>query len=458
MIQKIKFFKKLSKMKINANILIVDDIEANLISLEYLLREYFDNINVIQAQSGAKALQIVLKEEIDLIILDIQMPEMDGFEVAKLLKSNKKTKDIPIIFLTAAFKEDEFQKRGFEVGAVDYLTKPIDNNQLVNKLKLYIEIFKKTKELQNANIVLKNALKENLRQKRILQTILDAEHSFVLVDDLENIFMLNKMLLDFFNVSSEKEFRKRYGCLLDQLIQLEDALRVEEIKKLSSRKERFEKLYELIENCDESKRVVKLESPKTGIKTFFINLAKKDEFYILNLTDITKMEKLHQETMKKAFYDNLTGVYNRNKLQELGRKAIEEALKQKKPLTCLMFDIDHFKRVNDTYGHLVGDEVLKKFASLIASKVHQNDILSRWGGEEFVLLLPNTNLQNAINIAENIRDTIASSEFEKVKKITTSIGVTQLKEGDTPKTLIERCDEALYLAKKNGRNRVEVKQ
>ncbi len=139
----------------NLNILIVDDTQANLISLEYLLNDYFDNINIIKASNGEEALKSAFSLSIDLIILDIQMPVMDGFETAKFLKKNKKTKDIPIIFLTAAFKEEEFTKKGFEVGAVDYLTKPINNNQLLNKLRLYIELFKKNKELlENQKILM----------------------------------------------------------------------------------------------------------------------------------------------------------------------------------------------------------------------------------------------------------------------------------------------------------------
>jgi len=139
----------------NLNILIVDDTQANLISLEYLLNDYFNNINIIKASNGEEALKSAFSTNIDLIILDIQMPVMDGFETATFLKKNKKTKDIPIIFLTAAFKEEEFTKKGFEVGAVDYLTKPINNNQLINKLRLYIELFKKNKELlENQKILM----------------------------------------------------------------------------------------------------------------------------------------------------------------------------------------------------------------------------------------------------------------------------------------------------------------
>jgi two-component system, sensor histidine kinase and response regulator len=124
------------------NILIVDDVKANLVSLEALLESIDESYNIIQASSGAQALELTLNEKIDLIILDIQMPEMDGFEVAQLLKLNKKTADIPVVFLTAAFKSDEWIHKGFELGAVDYLTKPIDENQFINRISLYTKLIK----------------------------------------------------------------------------------------------------------------------------------------------------------------------------------------------------------------------------------------------------------------------------------------------------------------------------
>ncbi len=128
------------------NILIVDDVNANLISLEALLETIDDSYNIIKANSGSEALEHALSHRIDLMILDIQMPDMDGFEVAEFLKSNKKTKDIPIIFLTAAFKSDEWVKKGFKLGAVDYLTKPIDENQFINRILLYTKLINTIEE------------------------------------------------------------------------------------------------------------------------------------------------------------------------------------------------------------------------------------------------------------------------------------------------------------------------
>ena len=136
------------------NILIVDDVEANLISLEALLETIDENYNIIKANSGTKALEITLNEKIDLIILDIQMPDMDGFEVAQLLKSNKITTDIPIIFLTAAFKSEEWVHKGFELGAIDYLTKPIDENQFINRISLYTKLIKTIEDIRQKDKVL----------------------------------------------------------------------------------------------------------------------------------------------------------------------------------------------------------------------------------------------------------------------------------------------------------------
>ena len=128
-------------------ILIVDDNENNLYTLNALIGKYMD-VDVLQASSGSEAIEIALRDpRIDLIVLDVQMPEMDGFQTASMLKVRQKTRDIPIIFLTAAYKTDEFQKKGYEVGAADYLLKPIDDNQLINKISTYFRLIEKERDL-----------------------------------------------------------------------------------------------------------------------------------------------------------------------------------------------------------------------------------------------------------------------------------------------------------------------
>ncbi|WP_257196828.1 response regulator [Acetivibrio clariflavus] len=136
-------------------ILIVDDNPNNLVTLKLLINEYI-NAEVIEAHSGERALKILCEQSVDLILLDIQMGKMDGFEVASYIKKNNKTKDIPIVFLTAAYISEEFKKRGFEIGAVDYITKPIDEYQLINRINVYLKLIEKER---NLNILLENKIK-----------------------------------------------------------------------------------------------------------------------------------------------------------------------------------------------------------------------------------------------------------------------------------------------------------
>ena len=151
-------------------ILIVDDNENNLFSLRTLIGKYMD-VEVLEANSGERALEIALSAaRIDLIVLDIQMPEMDGFQAASMLKVRKKTRDIPIIFLTAAYKTDEFQQKGYAVGAADYLLKPIDDNQLINKISTYLRLIEKEREM---NIQLEELVEKRTRELYVAKTYLE---------------------------------------------------------------------------------------------------------------------------------------------------------------------------------------------------------------------------------------------------------------------------------------------
>jgi len=163
-------------------VLIVDDVENNLFALRTLIKKHMD-VEVLEAASGQMALDIALKDpNIDLIVLDIQMPEMDGFQTASMLKIRKKTQDIPIIFLTAAFKADEFQQKGYELGAADYLLKPIDDNQLLNKISTYFRLIEKERGL---NRLLEQKVRERteaLHQARqYLQGVIDTMGEALLV-------------------------------------------------------------------------------------------------------------------------------------------------------------------------------------------------------------------------------------------------------------------------------------
>ena len=164
---------------------------------------------------------------------------------------------------------------------------------------------------------------------------------------------------------------------------------------------------------------------------------------------------------ENAILDPLTGVYNKRQILNFLEKFLANFVRYKKdPFSIMMLDIDYFKKINDTYGHLAGDFVLKEFVKIIKNKIRSSDILGRFGGEEFILILPNTKVSGALKLAMRIKDEVENYVFEYGKekiKITTSIGITSVSLNDSVESLLERVDEALYDAKRKGRNRIEYR-
>jgi diguanylate cyclase (GGDEF)-like protein/PAS domain S-box-containing protein len=170
--------------------------------------------------------------------------------------------------------------------------------------------------------------------------------------------------------------------------------------------------------------------------------------------DVTLETMMHQEMEHLASIDKLTGIYNRHKFEELFSLEAERTRRFSSPLSLILLDIDHFKSVNDTYGHDIGDDVLKHFSSIIKSNIRQIDIFARWGGEEFLVLSPGTNLTEVGVFAEKLRLAIEKASFPTVNNVTVSVGLSEFEEGDTFSNLFKRADKALYFAKNNGRNQV----
>jgi diguanylate cyclase (GGDEF)-like protein/PAS domain S-box-containing protein len=172
--------------------------------------------------------------------------------------------------------------------------------------------------------------------------------------------------------------------------------------------------------------------------------------------DITKRIEMQHDLEKLASTDSLTGIYNRHKFEEIFENEMERALRYKKPLSLIMFDIDYFKRVNDNFGHDFGDMVLKDIVNIVKDNIRNIDIFARWGGEEFFVLCPETSVENAEVFAQKLRKKIAEFSFKKIGKITSSFGVTSFADKDNKNTFIKRVDDALYRAKNEGRDTVEV--
>jgi len=299
-------------MEEKETILIVDDTPMNIQLIGSILKplEY----RLVFATNGQEALDIVRKNsDIDLILLDVMMPFLDGFQTCTKLKENPETKDIPVIFITAKDDVDSIAK-AFDVGGVDYITKPFREVEIVKRVQTHLRLARLTKE---------------------------------------------------FKVTAQK------------------------------------------------------------------------------------MEKL-------ANTDPLTGIANRMKFNAILEHQIAITNRYKKSLGLIFFDIDHFKSINDTYGHKAGDSVLVELTKLIAELIRASDVFARWGGEEFLILSPEISLSQVIVMADKLRKHIEAYDFSDVPQVTCSFGVTMLRREDDEKSFIQRADEALYEAKETGRNKIIV--
>jgi diguanylate cyclase (GGDEF)-like protein len=307
-------------------ILVVDDTRSNVILLDRLLSD--EGYAVIHAYRGNSALDMAQSEHPDLILLDIAMPNMDGYEVCERLKKDHLLKDIPVIFISA-FSETEEKVKALSVGGVDYVTKPFQAEEVLARIAIHLKIRSLQKQLEAKNTVL------------------------------------------------EAEIRRR--------------------------------------------------------------------------------QQVEQQLIRLAATDTLTKIYNRRHFFELASKEYSRTKRAKKYLAIIMVDIDHFKKINDSYGHLVGDQVLFRFAQLLKNDLRAYDVVGRYGGEEFVILLPDTIIKHAILIAERLRVKTEKTKMivnDHTISITASFGVSsynQKKELPLEK-ILHRADQALYRSKQKGRN------
>lgn len=318
------------------SILVVDDRPENLVVMEGILES--PKFNIVKANSGAEALGLMLDYDFALVLLDVQMPEMDGFETAEFMKKSEKTKDIPIIFVTAINYDKSSIARGYDVGAVDYLFKPIDPIILKSKVDVFV------------------------------------------------------------NLHIQKETIKKQANMLE------------------------EKVQELIE-------------------------LKEANWKLENL----------------SLVDELTGMPNRRNFNQYINIQWANCAFSKSYLSMIMIDIDNFKAYNDNYGHIKGDECIKSVAKCIMESLGRPlDLAFRYGGEEFVVLLPNTDLDGSKIIAERIRKNIENIKIEHNYSetsnfVTISLGISTI----LPDykfhfhKFVESADNALYKSKNNGKNRVE---
>ncbi len=534
------------------DILIVDDKPANLLALRKILKR--PGLNIIEAKSGNEALALLLEHDIALILLDVQMPDMDGFETAELMRGNEETKHIPIIFVTAISKEQKYVFKGYDKGAVDYLFKPLDPDILQSKVNVFLELHRQKEDLKKTNIELKKANEKILEQQ---EALIEEERLKVLLQMsganaqklnnplaslLDNVELIEKYsdnreksvecinrikesgrkiseiankirtinysdpMPSFNGMSSIVSFDREINILVvddsedvfegikaflgDQnLINISWAANMKDALTML-KQDQFDMIFldHFLEDGTSIDFLVKAE--KEGIETPVVVISGQgDEMLVSQVIQCGAYEYLPKDRInsesicrvinntlerarlrndvKKAqakmaemsIEDDLTKLHNRRYFIEALEGEFERASRYETEMALIMMDLDDFKKINDTYGHLAGDMVLSEIGKILREHGRRNDIACRYGGEEFAVILPNVSRDNIYAAYERFREIVSEQPFEYESKqfhITVSIGIAFSNDAELINDLLAHADQALYQAKETGRNKTVI--
>ncbi|MSO89785.1 MAG: PleD family two-component system response regulator [Rhodospirillaceae bacterium] len=451
-----------------ARILVVDDVPANVGVLEAKLSsEYFD---VSTAADGPTALAQIRQSPPDLVLLDVMMPGMDGFEVCRRIRADIATQHLPVVMVTA-LSDIEDRVKGLEAGADDFLTKPVDDTALFARIRSLVRMKMTMDEWR---------LREATRQQ--IGAVVDARPPsladaqgarILLVEDVEVTARRIKDVLASDRHKVEVAASARNALALTEgrdfdLILLSLTLGSDDGLRLCSQLRSQERTRQvpillIIEPADVQKLAKGLD---LGAADYLGRPLDRNEVLARVRTQIRRkryqdrLRTNYENNLSLAFIDTLTGLHNRRYLDVHFRTLAERLPVHRKIIAVQMIDIDRFKPINDTYGHAAGDEVLRAVAQRIARNLRGFDTVIRWGGEEFVVIMPETTMKQAMMVAERLRRRIADSPITLPPpvgnvQVTISIGVAATVPGGVPgDALLREADIALYRAKNEGRNRV----
>ena len=450
----------------SARVLVVDDILPNVKLLEAkLTREYFD---VLTASNGADALTKVANEAPDIVLLDVMMPGMDGFEVCSRIKQDPKTAHIPVIMVTA-LTDTQDKVRGLESGADDFLSKPINDTALMARvrslvrLKMALDEWRSRENTANQLGVVDtavNVMTQSSDKARVL-VIEDKDFEKKKINEIMAIDQNTVAVCDNGLKAIEMTKGQDFDLLIVSLsLAGEDGLRLCSHLKSAERTRQTPIL--MIGEENGLDRVA--QGLELGAHDYILRPVDRNELLARVRTQIRRkrfqesLRATYEISLSMALTDSLTGLYNRRYLEVHLDKLLQKNQENRKSLGVLLLDIDHFKKVNDTYGHKVGDEILKGFGARIKDKLRSFDLVARTGGEEFVVILPDVFEQRAHTIAARLRAQIADEPFPcsvpgGSLAITASIGGAYIEPGKHAiADILARADKCLYEAKASGRN------
>jgi len=398
------------------------------------------------------------------------MPGMDGFECCQKLKADVETSHIPVVMVTA-LNEVHDRVKGLEAGADDFLTKPINDIALMARLKSLV----RTKMLMD-ELRLRDQTGAQMGVKNPSEALLaDVTGARVLLidDDMAQIKRIRESLVTDYDVDSVNEPEHSHNVAMGgnfDVIIISTMLDEVDGLRLATQFKSQEALRHvpIVILVDEFEQHIVLKGLEMGVNDYIVVPADPSELRARIRTQVRRkryqsaLKSNYQESISMAITDSLTGLHNRNYLDAHLENMVRSSLANYKPLSLIIMDMDHFKSVNDDYGHDCGDQVLQQLAKLITADVRTSDLAARFGGEEFVVLMPGAKLEDAIEAAERTRARIERTPFTITHEVgqinkTTSIGVSTLNPmGDTGAELLKRADQALYQAKDQGRNKVFV--
>ncbi len=449
-----------------ARILVVDDIPANVKLLEVkLTAEYFDVVTAANAQS---AMELARSEAPDLILSDVMMPGIDGFELCRQLKADPETNHIPLVMVTALSDVSD-RVRGLEAGADDFLTKPVNDIALFARVRSLARLKQMMDELRVRQAASGNS--EVLTEADLESAGLLKDARVLLADSSDTLAgkvtaYLGEDGYQTHHVKSGREAlvmaqAESFDLLIVSLhLGQEDGLRL--CSQFRSQDDTRHMPILLLLDEEDLPRLPK--GLEIGVTDYLIKPIDRNELRARTKTQIRRrryhdqLREMLQRSVALAYTDTLTGVYNRRYMNAHLDRKIMEIAESVKPVSVMMFDIDHFKSINDSHGHKAGDEVLCELARRVSRGVRDIDLVSRYGGEEFVIVMPDADVAVAVNVAERVRDLVGSKPFavsgaSAPLNVSVSIGVATTSDPtETTESLIGRADEALYRAKGRGRN------